>query len=83
MIDDALLLWQGIFVFMSERLCYLRPSLVSIGQTLAGVTNDPVTPTIFVIISSSGIILGIVTLKNIRDSKEKRKASIRHRLVFS
>jgi len=38
-----------------------------IGQVLAGVTIDLVTSAIFVIISLSGIILGIVTLKNIRD----------------
>ncbi len=37
-----------------------------IGQILAGVPVDVVVSTIFVIISVSGIILGIVTLKNIR-----------------
>lgn len=36
-------------------------------QLLAGVDVDPVTSAIFVLISLSGIILGIVTLKNIRD----------------
>jgi hypothetical protein len=38
-----------------------------IGQIVAGVSVDPVISGIFVIISLSGIILGIVTLKNIRD----------------
>jgi hypothetical protein len=38
-----------------------------IGQILAGVPVDVVVSTIFVIISVSGIVLGIVTLKNIRD----------------
>jgi len=38
-----------------------------IGQVLAGVPVDVVISTIFVIISLSGITLGIVTLKNIRD----------------
>jgi hypothetical protein len=38
-----------------------------IGQILAGVEIDPVISVIFVLISLSGIILGIVTLKNIRN----------------
>jgi hypothetical protein len=38
-----------------------------IGQILAGVDVDPVTSIIFTIISLSGIALGIVTLRNIRD----------------
>ena len=38
-----------------------------IGQIVAGVSVDPVISGIFVIISLSGILLGIVTLKNIRD----------------
>ena len=38
-----------------------------IGQILAGVKIDPVTSVIFVLISISGIIFGIVTLRNIRD----------------
>lgn len=38
-----------------------------IGQILAGVPVDVVVSTIFVIISLSGILLGIITLKNIRD----------------
>ncbi len=38
-----------------------------IGQILAGVEIDPVISVIFVLISTSGIILGIVTFKNIRN----------------
>jgi hypothetical protein len=38
-----------------------------IGQILAGVAVDVVVSVIFVIISLTGIILGIVTLRNIRD----------------
>ena len=38
-----------------------------IGQVLAGVKVDPVTSAIFVLISISGIVLGIVTLRKIRD----------------
>lgn len=38
-----------------------------IGQILAGVDVDPVISVIFTIISLSGIALGIVTLRNIRD----------------
>jgi hypothetical protein len=38
-----------------------------IGQVLAGVAVDPVTSVLFVLISISGIILGIITLRNIRD----------------
>jgi len=38
-----------------------------IGQILAGATVDVVISTIFVIISLSGITLGIITLRNIRD----------------
>ncbi len=37
------------------------------GQILAGVAIDPVTSAIFVLISISGIVLGIVTLRNIKD----------------
>jgi len=36
-------------------------------QILSGVDVDPVFSTIFVIISLSGIVLGIITLKNIRN----------------
>jgi len=38
-----------------------------IGQILAGVEIDPVTSIIFVLISVSGIIFGIIALRNIRD----------------
>ena len=43
------------------------PIAMIIGQIVAGVTVDPVISGIFVIISVSGIILGIMTLKNIKD----------------
>ncbi len=36
-----------------------------IGQILAGVKVDPITSVIFVLISLSGIILGVITLNNI------------------
>jgi len=38
-----------------------------ISQMIAGVAIDPLVSTIFVLISLGGIILGIVTLRNIRD----------------
>jgi len=38
-----------------------------IGQVLAGVKIDPVTSAFFILISISGIALGTITLKNIRD----------------
>ena len=38
-----------------------------IGQILAGIAVDPVTSVIFTLISISGILFGIVTLRNIRD----------------
>jgi hypothetical protein len=38
-----------------------------IGQILAGVDVDPVISVIFVLISVSGIVFGIVALRNIRD----------------
>jgi hypothetical protein len=38
-----------------------------IGQILAGVNVDPVTSIIFVLISLSGIILGVITLNNIQE----------------
>jgi len=38
-----------------------------IGQILAGVKVDPVTSVIFVLISISGILFGIVALRNIQD----------------
>jgi hypothetical protein len=38
-----------------------------ISQMIAGVAIDPVVSAIFVLISVSGIIFGVVTLRNIRD----------------
>jgi len=38
-----------------------------IGQTLAKVPVEPVTSAVFVLISISGIILAIATLRNIHD----------------
>ena len=38
-----------------------------IGQILAGVQMDPITSVIFVLISISGIIFGLIALQNIRD----------------
>jgi hypothetical protein len=38
-----------------------------ISQMLAGVAIDPVTSVIFVLIGISGIIFGVMTLRNIRD----------------
>jgi hypothetical protein len=38
-----------------------------IGQILAGIQIDPIISIIFVLISLSGILLGVMTLKNIRD----------------
>lgn len=38
-----------------------------IGQLLKGVKIDSVTSVFFVLISVSGIILGTITLRNIRD----------------
>jgi hypothetical protein len=38
-----------------------------IGQILSGIAVDPVTSVIFVLISISGIIFGVVTLRSIRD----------------
>ena len=38
-----------------------------IGQILAGIAIDPVISVIFVLISLTGIIFGIITLRNIRD----------------
>jgi len=38
-----------------------------IGQILAGVEIDPVTSIVFVLISLSGILFGVITLKNIRE----------------
>ena len=51
------------------KILTMGTALISmiISQMLAGVDIDPVTSVIFVLISISGITLGIVTLKNIRD----------------
>jgi hypothetical protein len=38
-----------------------------ISQLMAGVEIDPVVSVIFVLISASGIVLGINTLKNVQD----------------
>ena len=38
-----------------------------VSMILAGVKIDPVTSVIFVLISVSGIIFGIIALRNIRD----------------
>jgi hypothetical protein len=38
-----------------------------IGQILAGIPVDPITSVIFVLIGISGIVFGIMTLRNIRD----------------
>jgi len=54
---------------MLLKILTMRAALIAmiIGQVVAGITVDPVTSMIFVIISLSGIIFGIVTLRNIRD----------------
>ncbi len=51
------------------KILTMGTALISmiISQMLAGVDIDPVTSAIFVLISVSGITLGIVTLRNIRD----------------
>ena len=51
------------------KILTMGTALISmiISQMLAGVDIDPVTSVIFILISLSGIILGIVTLRNIRD----------------
>lgn len=51
------------------KVIMMGAALISmiIGQLLAGVEIDPVTSVIFVLISVSGIILGIITLRSIRD----------------
>lgn len=51
------------------KILTMGTALISmiISQMLAGVDIDPVTSVIFVLISISGITLGIVTLRNIRD----------------
>ncbi len=54
---------------MLLKILTMGAALISmiIVQILSGVAVDPVVSTIFVIISLSGIFLGIITLKNIRD----------------
>jgi len=51
------------------KVIMMGAALISmiIGQILAGVEIDPITSIIFVLISISGIIFGIITLRNIRD----------------
>jgi hypothetical protein len=51
------------------KILTMGTALISmiISQMIAGVTIDPVLSAIFVLISASGIILGIATLGNIRD----------------
>jgi hypothetical protein len=51
------------------KILTMGTALISmiISQMIAGVAIDPVVSAIFVLISVSGIILGIVTLRNIRD----------------
>lgn len=51
------------------KILTMGTALISmiISQMLAGVAIDPVTSVIFVLISISGITLGIVTLRNIKD----------------
>lgn len=51
------------------KILTMGAALISmiIVQLLAGVAVDPVVSTVFVIISLSGIVLGIITLRNIRD----------------
>lgn len=54
---------------MLLKILTMGAALISmiIVQILSGVAVDPVVSVIFVIISVSGIALGIITLKNIRD----------------
>jgi hypothetical protein len=54
---------------MLLKILTMGAALISmvIVQFLAGVDIEPVTSVIFLIISLSGIILGIITLRNIRD----------------
>lgn len=54
---------------MLLKILTMGAALISmiIVQILSEVAVDPVVSTIFVIISLSGIVLGIITLKNIRD----------------
>ena len=52
-----------------------------IGQILAGIPVDVVVSTIFVIISISGIVLGIVTLGNIREEPVKATLAAKGKLI--
>lgn len=54
---------------MLLKILTMGAALISmiIVQFLAGVEIDPVTSIIFILISISGIIFGIITLRNIRD----------------
>ena len=52
-----------------------------IGQILAGVAVDVVVSVIFVIISLTGIILGIITLKNIRGYNQYENPGTRTRIA--
>lgn len=54
---------------MLLKILTMGAALISmiIVQILSGVAVDPVVSTIFVIISASGITLGIITLKSIQD----------------
>jgi hypothetical protein len=51
------------------KILTMGAALISmiIVQLLAGVAVDPVTSVVFVLISLSGIVLGVVTLRTIRD----------------
>jgi hypothetical protein len=73
-ITAALLLRKSAWGYVLSSIMLLKvltmgAALIAmiIGQILAGVKIDPVTSVIFVLISISGITLGIVTLRNIRD----------------
>jgi len=52
-----------------------------IGQILAGVPVDLVVSTIFVIISVSGMVLGIVTLRNIREEPVELTLAVKGKLI--
>jgi len=71
----ATLLWKkqawgyALSSVMLLKILTMGAALIAmiIGQILAGVTVDPVISVIFTLISLSGIILGIITLRNIQD----------------
>ena len=52
--------------FVLRDVLKLRSAMI-IGQILAKVPVDPITSTFFILISISGIILAITTLRSIRD----------------